>query len=52
MHGPSLRMKKKNESIPHPGGSLSIARSAMAKFSSVEMETAGYFSKEANEPAC
>ena len=33
------------------GGSLFVARSTMAKFSNVEIEPAGYFSKEANEPA-
>ena len=33
------------------GGSLFVARSTMAKFSNVEIEPVGYFSKETNEPA-
>ena len=33
------------------GGSLFVARSTMAKFSNVDIEPVGYFSKETNEPA-
>ena len=38
----------KNKSTPTPLGRLAFR---MAKFSNVEIEPAGYFSKEANEPA-
>ena len=47
MPNTSLRMKK-NKSTPNPLGRLAFR---MAKFSNVEIESAGYFSKEANEPA-